>query len=245
MISCAIRESVRATCSASSRTRCAGGRGRVRHSTPFRPRWTGLKGDVRAQHTRTGRTARRMIYIPRSWTGELLERYAKLIVEVGANIQRDQQVLVIAAPDLRAARPRDRGRVLTRGERGSSTPGTSIRTSSGSGRWRPTPTRSSSCRGGIRSGSSTSARRTARASRSRRTTPPGLMDGVDPAVAGRDQLPSLREHFEVINAKTTNWCVVPWATEAWATVVHPELAPADALAKLNERARLPAAARRA
>ena len=64
--------------------------------------------------------------------------------------------------------------------------------------------------------------------------PPGLMDGVDPAVAGRDQLPSLREHFDVINAKTTNWCVVPWATETWATVVHPELAPADALAKLND-----------
>ena len=38
----------------------------------------------------------------------------------------------------------------------------------------------------------------------------------------------------MINAKTTNWCVVPWATEAWATVVHPELDPADALAKLNE-----------
>jgi aminopeptidase len=38
----------------------------------------------------------------------------------------------------------------------------------------------------------------------------------------------------VINAKTTNWCVVPWATEAWATVVHPELEPAAALAKLNE-----------
>src|SRR4051812_41471974 len=64
--------------------------------------------------------------------------------------------------------------------------------------------------------------------------PPGLMDGVDPAVAGRDQLPSLREHFDVINAKTTNWCVVPWASEAWATVVHPELGPPDALAKLNE-----------
>jgi hypothetical protein len=37
------------------------GRGRVRHSTPFRPRWTGLKGDVPAQHTRSGRTARPII----------------------------------------------------------------------------------------------------------------------------------------------------------------------------------------
>jgi aminopeptidase len=44
-------------------------------------------------------------------------------------------------------------------------------------------------------------------------TPPGLMEGVDPAVAGRDQLPSMREGFEVINAKTTNWCVVPWGID--------------------------------
>jgi aminopeptidase len=65
-------------------------------------------------------------------------------------------------------------------------------------------------------------------------TPPGLMDGVDPARAGRDQLPSLKEHYEVINAKTTNWCVVPWATPAWAAVAHPELEPEAALAKLWE-----------
>jgi aminopeptidase len=58
------------------------------------------------------------------------------------------------------------------------------------------------------------------------------MDGVDPARAGRDQLPSLREHYDVINAKTTNWCVIPWATGAWARVAHPELEPGAALAKL-------------
>jgi aminopeptidase len=63
---------------------------------------------------------------------------------------------------------------------------------------------------------------------------PGLMDGIDPGRAGRDQLPSLQEHYDVINAKTTNWCVVPWATEQWACVVHPDLEPADALAKLWE-----------
>src|SRR3954462_7538582 len=63
---------------------------------------------------------------------------------------------------------------------------------------------------------------------------PGLMDGVDPGRAGRDQLPSLKEHYDVINAKTTNWCVIPWATEQWARVVHPELEPNEALAKLWE-----------
>src|SRR3954453_23003425 len=63
-------------------------------------------------------------------------------------------------------------------------------------------------------------------------TPPGLMDGIDPAVAGRDQLPSLKEHYGVINAKTTNWCVVPWANEAWAMLAHPDLEPEAALATL-------------
>jgi aminopeptidase len=39
----------------------------------------------------------------------------------------------------------------------------------------------------------------------------------------------------VINARTTNWCVVPWATPEWARVVHPELDDAAALAKLWEQ----------
>ena len=52
---------------------------------------------------------------------------------------------------------------------------------------------------------------------------------------GRDQLPALGEHFDVINAKTTNWCVVPWATVEWARVVHPELDDDAALAKLWEQ----------
>src|SRR5207245_3810301 len=51
---------------------------------------------------------------------------------------------------------------------------------------------------------------------------------------GRDQLPGVPEHLQVINARTTNWCVVPWATEAWAAFVHPELAPDAALARLTD-----------
>ena len=38
----------------------------------------------------------------------------------------------------------------------------------------------------------------------------------------------------MINDKTTNWCVVPWATPEWARVVHPELDDDAALAKLWE-----------
>ena len=165
--------------------------------------------------------------------GELLERYAKLVVEVGANIQPDQQVIVIAAP---ASAPLVRAVAVECFRHGArfvdpwyfdphvkriraldADPDTLEFVP----RWYPKRLLDIGEAHGSRISISPNA-------------PPGLMEGVDPAVAGRDQMPSLREHFDVINAKTTNWCVVPWATEAWATVVHPELAPADALAKLNE-----------
>src|SRR5262249_22163528 len=59
-------------------------------ATPFRPHWPGLKGlRSRAQYR-----ARRM-------DGNLLGRYADLIVSVGANVQPDQVVAVEALPDAR------------------------------------------------------------------------------------------------------------------------------------------------
>jgi len=65
--------------------------------------------------------------------------------------------------------------------------------------------------------------------------PPGLLDGIDPALAGRDALPSTKENFEVINARTTNWTVVPWADPEWARLVHPDLDDDAAMAKLWEQ----------
>jgi len=165
--------------------------------------------------------------------GQLLERYAKLVAEVGANIQRDQQVIVIAAP---TSAPLVRAIAVECYRRGARfvdpwyfDPHVKrIRaleadpdTLEFAPRWYPKRLLDVGEAHGSRISISPNA-------------PPGLMEGVDPAVAGRDQLPSLREHFDVINAKTTNWCVVPWATEAWAAVVHPELTPAEALTKLNE-----------
>lgn len=63
---------------------------------------------------------------------------------------------------------------------------------------------------------------------------PGLLSDLDPARAGRDQLPFLRESAQVVNARTTNWTAVPCPTQPWAELVHPDLAPADAMAKLWE-----------
>jgi aminopeptidase len=65
--------------------------------------------------------------------------------------------------------------------------------------------------------------------------PPGALDGIDPVRAGKDGLPRVRELFQVINDQTTNWCVVPGPTEDWATVVHPDLEPPAALERLEEQ----------
>ena len=63
-------------------------------------------------------------------------------------------------------------------------------------------------------------------------TAPGLFDDVDPARAGRDRLPSVREGIEVIMAGQVNWTVVPCPNPAWAALVFPDLPPDAALARL-------------
>src|SRR3954470_19948870 len=41
---------------------------------------------------------------------------------------------------------------------------------------------------------------------------PGVLDDLDPARTGRDQLPSLKEGAKVVNDRTTNWTAVPCPT---------------------------------
>jgi aminopeptidase len=162
---------------------------------------------------------------------DLLGRYAKLIVEVGANVQPGQSVLMIAPPDAKrlvravAAEAYGHGVLffdpwyfdpavkriraeLARDDSLELVPS-----------WYATRLTSLAEAHGCRISVAPS-------------TPPGLMAGVDPVRAGRDQLPALEASYGVINAKTTNWCVVPWATAEWARVVHPELDDEAALAKL-------------
>jgi aminopeptidase len=55
---------------------------------------------------------------------------------------------------------------------------------------------------------------------------PGLLADIDPARAGRDQLPAIREAGIVVNEQTTNWSIIPCPTAPWAQLVHPDL-PAD------------------
>jgi aminopeptidase len=77
----------------------------------------------------------------------------------------------------------------------------------------------------------------ARAARVALTGPvaPGLLDDVDPARAGRDQLPFLKEAAQIVNERTTNWTAAPCPTPAWAGLVHPDLDPDAALDRLWEQ----------
>jgi aminopeptidase len=61
---------------------------------------------------------------------------------------------------------------------------------------------------------------------------PGLLEDLDPARVGRDQLPAMRETGKVVNARTTNWTAVPCPTRAWAKLVHPELSEDEAWVRL-------------
>jgi aminopeptidase len=63
---------------------------------------------------------------------------------------------------------------------------------------------------------------------------PRAMEGLDPARAGRDLLPYLRETGEVVNRMTTSWCIVPVPTRPWAEIVYPGLEPEAAYERLWE-----------
>ena len=64
---------------------------------------------------------------------------------------------------------------------------------------------------------------------------PAVMEGVDPQRAGRDQLPSLAEHGSIANDRIVNWTILAAPTHGWARLVHPELEPDAAWARLGEQ----------
>jgi len=63
-------------------------------------------------------------------------------------------------------------------------------------------------------------------------TAPNLLDGLDPALVGRDRLPYLSEIPAIVSDRTTNWCIVPCPHGAWAKLVRPELSDDEALERL-------------
>jgi aminopeptidase len=59
--------------------------------------------------------------------------------------------------------------------------------------------------------------------------PPGLLAGLDPVRAARDQLPAVREVLKTVEDRSVAWTISPFATEGWAQVVFPDLEPAAAV----------------
>jgi len=164
----------------------------------------------------------------------LLSRYARLIVEVGANVQPGQIVWVVAEP---SAAPLVRAVAAAAYERGAlfvdpwyfdpyvkrarlehADPATLGVVPPWYGKRLLALGESHGVRISITP-----------------QVPPGLLDGIDPALTGRDALPALRENFEVINARTTSWTVVPWASREWAQRVFPSHAADEAVARLWEQ----------
>ena len=140
--------------------------------------------------------------------GPLLDRYADLVVEVGANVQPGQDVLLIAAPGAAPLVRAIAAKAYSRGARfvdpwyfdpyvkRARLEHASVDTLGVVPSWYGTRLTRLGEGHGCRISISPN-------------TPPGLLAGIDPAVAGRDQLPSVPEHFEVINRRETNWCSLP------------------------------------
>ena len=64
--------------------------------------------------------------------------------------------------------------------------------------------------------------------------PTGVVADLDPALVAREPFPFIPEYFRVIEDNTTNWTGSPGPVGYWAELVHPDLEPAAALAKLWE-----------
>ena len=62
---------------------------------------------------------------------------------------------------------------------------------------------------------------------------PDTLRGLDPGRLGADQLPALSEWMDVLAERTVNWTIVPYPTQAWATLVYPAIDDAAALEQLR------------
>ena len=160
--------------------------------------------------------------------GNLLGRYADLIVSVGANVQPDQVVAVEALPDARPLVQEIAARAYDRGARYVDVQ-----------YFDPEVKR-------------------IRASRAREETlgwvppwlgrrlltlgeldaarivltpllPPALLQGVDPARAGKDRLPSVPELFKVIDDRSVAWTISPYPLAGWARAVYPDVDESEAV----------------
>src|SRR2546423_8483037 len=244
MISCAIRESVRSTSSPSSRTFsrsvCATltRAGTVRKgqaasfATPFRPHGTGLKGFVigRDLSASIGREPAARHYPPHV-DQRMLERFADLAVTVGSNMQPGQILCIEAETGMEP---------IVRAVAESAYAG-------GARFVDPAYFDPYVKRARLQHAADDTLEFVPEWYGHRMTklgdahaarivfvprVSPGILNGVDPKRAGRDQLPDLKERFEPINKRLVNWSILPYPTPSWAELVFPDVEPDQALERL-------------
>jgi aminopeptidase len=63
-------------------------------------------------------------------------------------------------------------------------------------------------------------------------TAPLLFQDLDPSRLGRDIYPRVKEWMKVTNDRSVNWSIAPAPTQEWAELVHPDLEPPEALDRL-------------
>jgi aminopeptidase len=153
---------------------------------------------------------------------ELLERYADLIVSVGANVQPDQVMAVEALPEAQPLVHAIARRAYEKGARY-----VDVQYFDGSVKRIRAQTASEETLAWVPPWLGRRMEMLGELDAARCVlvplVPPGLLDGVDPARAGLDRLPTVEETFKMIDDRSIAWTLSPYPALAWAQLVYPEL----------------------
>ena len=153
---------------------------------------------------------------------ELLERYADLIVSVGANVQPDQVVAVEALPEAQPLVQAIARRAYEKGARY-----VDVQYFDGSVKRIRAQTAREETLAWVPPWLGRRMEMLGELDAARCVlvplVPPGLLDGVDPARAGLDRLPTVEETFKMIDDRSIAWTLSPYPALAWAQLVYPEL----------------------
>jgi aminopeptidase len=153
---------------------------------------------------------------------ELLERYADLIVSVGANVQPDQVVAVEALPEAQRLVHAIARRAYAKGARY-----VDVQYFDGSVKRIRAQTAREETLAWVPPWLGRRMEMLGELDAARCVlvplVPPGLLDGVDPARAGLDRLPTVEETFKMIDDRSIAWTLSPYPALAWAQLVYPEL----------------------
>jgi len=153
---------------------------------------------------------------------QLLARYADLIVSVGANVQPDQVLAVEALPEAQPLVAAIARRAYEKGARY-----VDVQYFDGSVKRIRAQTASEETLAWVPPWLGRRMEMLGELDAARCVlvplVPPGLLDGVDPARAGLDRLPTVEETFKMIDDRSIAWTLSPYPALAWAQLVYPEL----------------------